>query len=85
MPTVNEEGLAISASKSGPMKELPGHPGPGLRDRRDLQIDSTGASREQRKGLTERGPCSSASPLLSCASPGIPLLLHPAAKAPQTE
>lgn len=36
-------------------------------------------------GLTERGPCSSASPLLSCVSPGIPLLLHPAVKAPETE
>lgn len=37
-----------------------------------------------RRGLTERGPCSSASPRLSCVSPGIPSLPHPAVKAPET-
>ena len=41
------------------------------------------ASRNQPRGLTERGPCPSASPLLSCVSLETPWLLRPVVRIGQ--
>lgn len=72
--------------------QLPGHSGHGVEEtcRQILRPEKTRqsppfTSHEQQGGLTERDPCPSASPLLSCVSPGTPLLLHPSVRGGQSQ
>ena len=71
--------LAVSASKNNPMK----HSFQGTQDVNQSFEQSLCASRKQPRGLTERGPCPSASPLLSCVSLETPWLLRPVVRIGQ--